>query len=94
MTESSKFDLVGFIPLLRERVYSNNQYARQFIISWVSPGGAAGGSLGPSAATTPSPKSRLCACGDPSAFLPRASPLITPAVMPLQPPFPSSPPCL
>ncbi|XP_012585922.1 PREDICTED: protein VAC14 homolog [Condylura cristata] len=35
VTESSKFDLVGFIPLLRERIYSNNQYARQFIISWI-----------------------------------------------------------
>lgn len=35
VTESSKFDLVAFIPLLRERVYSNNQYARQFIISWI-----------------------------------------------------------
>lgn len=38
MTESNKFDLVGFIPLLRERIYSNNQYARQFIISWVRSG--------------------------------------------------------
>lgn len=36
VTESNKFDLVSFIPLLRERIYSNNQYARQFIISWVS----------------------------------------------------------
>lgn len=36
VTESSRFDLVSFIPLLRERIYSNNQYARQFIISWVS----------------------------------------------------------
>lgn len=35
VTESNQFDLVGFIPLLRERIYSNNQYARQFIISWV-----------------------------------------------------------
>ncbi|NWT08912.1 VAC14 protein, partial [Vireo altiloquus] len=35
VTESSQFDLVGFIPLLRERIYSNNQYARQFIISWI-----------------------------------------------------------
>uniref|UniRef100_A0A8D0GMT9 Protein VAC14 homolog n=1 Tax=Sphenodon punctatus TaxID=8508 RepID=A0A8D0GMT9_SPHPU len=35
VTESNKFDLVRFIPLLRERIYSNNQYARQFIISWV-----------------------------------------------------------
>ncbi|XP_057567546.1 protein VAC14 homolog [Hippopotamus amphibius kiboko] len=35
MMESNKFDLVGFIPLLRERIYSNNQYARQFIISWI-----------------------------------------------------------
>lgn len=38
VTESNKFDLVGFIPLLRERIYSNNQYARQFIISWVRAG--------------------------------------------------------
>ncbi|RXN00110.1 Protein VAC14-like [Acipenser ruthenus] len=30
-----KFDLVAFVPLLRERIYSNNQYARQFIISWI-----------------------------------------------------------
>ncbi len=35
VTESNKFDLVAFVPLLRERIYSNNQYARQFIISWV-----------------------------------------------------------
>lgn len=35
VTESNQFDLVSFIPLLRERIYSNNQYARQFIISWV-----------------------------------------------------------
>ncbi|XP_071613182.1 protein VAC14 homolog isoform X2 [Heliangelus exortis] len=35
VTESNQFDLVGFIPLLRERIYSNNQYARQFIISWL-----------------------------------------------------------
>ncbi|OWK15725.1 VAC14 [Cervus elaphus hippelaphus] len=35
VTESNKLDLVGFIPLLRERIYSNNQYARQFIISWI-----------------------------------------------------------
>ncbi|XP_062997601.1 protein VAC14 homolog [Elgaria multicarinata webbii] len=35
VTESNKFDLVSFIPLLRERIYSNNQHARQFIISWI-----------------------------------------------------------
>ncbi|XP_033013222.1 protein VAC14 homolog [Lacerta agilis] len=35
VTESNNFDLVSFIPLLRERIYSNNQYARQFIISWI-----------------------------------------------------------
>ncbi|XP_025031565.1 protein VAC14 homolog isoform X1 [Python bivittatus] len=35
VTESNRFDLVSFIPLLRERIYSNNQYARQFIISWI-----------------------------------------------------------
>ncbi|TRY54537.1 hypothetical protein DNTS_033403 [Danionella cerebrum] len=35
VTESNRFDLVAFVPLLRERIYSNNQYARQFIISWI-----------------------------------------------------------
>ncbi|XP_043937234.1 protein VAC14 homolog isoform X2 [Protopterus annectens] len=35
VTESNKFDLVSFVPLLRERIYSNNQYLRQFIISWI-----------------------------------------------------------
>ncbi|XP_077474245.1 protein VAC14 homolog [Stigmatopora argus] len=35
VSESNKFDLVAFVPLLRERIYSNNQYARQFIISWI-----------------------------------------------------------
>ncbi|XP_047427073.1 protein VAC14 homolog [Mugil cephalus] len=35
VTESNSFDLVAFVPLLRERIYSNNQYARQFIISWI-----------------------------------------------------------
>ncbi|XP_062465271.1 protein VAC14 homolog isoform X4 [Pezoporus occidentalis] len=35
VTENNQFDLVSFIPLLRERIYSNNQYARQFIISWI-----------------------------------------------------------
>ncbi|XP_063053232.1 protein VAC14 homolog [Engraulis encrasicolus] len=35
VTESNKFDLVAFVPLLRERIYSNNQFARQFIISWI-----------------------------------------------------------
>lgn len=35
VTESNKFDLISFVPLLRERIYSNNQYARQFIISWI-----------------------------------------------------------
>ena len=36
MSESSSFDLVAFIPLLRERIYTQNQFARQFIVSWVS----------------------------------------------------------
>lgn len=37
VTESShSFDLKGFIPLLRERVYTKNSFARQFVISWVS----------------------------------------------------------
>lgn len=36
MTESSSFDLVGFIPTLREKLLTKNEFARQFIISWVS----------------------------------------------------------
>lgn len=36
MTESGLFDLVGFMPLLRERIYTKNPFGRQFVISWVS----------------------------------------------------------
>lgn len=37
VTESSQtFDLDSFIPLIRERVYPNNSFSRQFVISWVS----------------------------------------------------------
>ncbi|XP_019880137.1 protein VAC14 homolog isoform X2 [Aethina tumida] len=32
----STFDLDGFIPLLRERIYTQNSFARQFVISWIS----------------------------------------------------------
>lgn len=35
VTESSSFDLVSFIPLLRERIYTKNPFARQFIVSWI-----------------------------------------------------------
>jgi len=36
VTESPTFDLVAFIPLLRERMYTKNTFARQFVISWIS----------------------------------------------------------
>nr|CAD7403942.1 unnamed protein product [Timema cristinae] len=36
VTESAAFDLVGLMPHLRKKIYSNNTFARQFIISWVS----------------------------------------------------------
>jgi vacuole morphology and inheritance protein 14 len=36
VTESSSFDLVTFMPLLRERLYTKNTFARQFVISWIS----------------------------------------------------------
>lgn len=36
VTESSSFDLVAFMPLLRERVYTKNHFARAFVVSWVS----------------------------------------------------------
>ncbi|KAH9509518.1 PtdIns(3,5)P(2) sythesis regulation factor [Bulinus truncatus] len=35
VTESSSFDLVAFIPLLRERIYTRNPFARQFVVSWI-----------------------------------------------------------
>ncbi|VVC39548.1 Armadillo-type fold,Vacuolar protein 14 C-terminal Fig4-binding domain,HEAT, type 2,Armadillo-like [Cinara cedri] len=33
---SSEFDLINFIPLLRERIYTDNTFAKQFIISWIT----------------------------------------------------------
>ncbi|CAH1116528.1 unnamed protein product [Phaedon cochleariae] len=36
VVESTSFDLDGFIPLLRERIYTKNAFSRQFIISWIS----------------------------------------------------------
>lgn len=36
VTEDTSFDLVSFMPLLRERMFTNNQFACQFIISWIS----------------------------------------------------------
>ncbi|RZC41579.1 Vac14 Fig4 bd domain containing protein [Asbolus verrucosus] len=36
VTESTCFDLEGFMPLLRERIYTKVTFARQFVISWIS----------------------------------------------------------
>uniref|UniRef100_A0A1B6CKU4 Protein VAC14 homolog n=1 Tax=Clastoptera arizonana TaxID=38151 RepID=A0A1B6CKU4_9HEMI len=36
VTESATFDLISFMPLLRERLYATNPFARQFIINWVA----------------------------------------------------------
>ncbi|KAJ8985918.1 hypothetical protein NQ317_010675 [Molorchus minor] len=36
VVESTSFDLDGFIPLLRERIYTRSSFARQFVISWIS----------------------------------------------------------
>ncbi|KOX70260.1 Protein VAC14 like protein [Melipona quadrifasciata] len=36
VTESGPFNLVGFIPLLRERIYTKNTFGRQFVIAWIS----------------------------------------------------------
>ena len=36
VTESSDFDLVSFIPILRERIYTTNPNAKQFLVSWLS----------------------------------------------------------
>lgn len=36
VTESNDFNLVEFVPLLRERMYTKNPFARQFILSWIT----------------------------------------------------------
>ncbi|KAE8746685.1 hypothetical protein FOCC_FOCC006668 [Frankliniella occidentalis] len=36
VSEDPSFNMVGFMELLRERIYSRNAFTRQFIISWVS----------------------------------------------------------
>lgn len=36
VTESQTFDLASFIPMVRERIYTRNAFARQFIVSWVA----------------------------------------------------------
>jgi vacuole morphology and inheritance protein 14 len=40
ISESSEFDLVAFIPLLRERIYTEHPNARRFIVSWIDMLGA------------------------------------------------------
>ncbi|XP_071957548.1 protein VAC14 homolog [Antedon mediterranea] len=36
VTESNSFDVVNFIPNLRDRIHATNSYTRQFLISWVT----------------------------------------------------------
>jgi len=36
ITESASFNLVEFIPTLREKMHTKNEFARQFIITWIS----------------------------------------------------------
>ncbi|XP_022094574.1 protein VAC14 homolog [Acanthaster planci] len=36
VTESQGFDLVAFVPLLRDRIYSTNSFVRQFLLSWIT----------------------------------------------------------
>ncbi|KAK3918994.1 Protein VAC14-like protein [Frankliniella fusca] len=36
VSEDPSFNIIGFMELLRERIYSRNAFTRQFIISWVS----------------------------------------------------------
>ncbi|XP_042227143.1 protein VAC14 homolog isoform X2 [Homarus americanus] len=35
VTESASFDLVAFIPVLREKLYVNNHWAQTLVVSWV-----------------------------------------------------------
>ncbi len=36
VSENPHFDVDTFISLLRDRIYSKDGYARQFLVSWVS----------------------------------------------------------
>ncbi|XP_033115389.1 protein VAC14 homolog isoform X1 [Anneissia japonica] len=36
VTESNAFDVIGFIPELRDRIHATNSFTRQFLISWVT----------------------------------------------------------
>ncbi|XP_050729844.1 protein VAC14 homolog isoform X2 [Eriocheir sinensis] len=36
VTESNSFDMISFIPVLREKLYANNHWAQTLVVSWVS----------------------------------------------------------
>jgi len=35
VAEGPLFDVQAFIPMLRDRIYSQNPFTRQFILSWI-----------------------------------------------------------
>lgn len=37
VSENPHFDIDNFILLLRSRIYTKDGFARQFLVSWVSP---------------------------------------------------------
>ena len=37
VSENPHFDIDNFIVLLRDRIYTRDGFARQFLVSWVSP---------------------------------------------------------
>ena len=37
VSENPHFDIDNFIILLRDRIYTKDGFARQFLVSWVSP---------------------------------------------------------
>tara|TARA_B110001452_G_scaffold160789_1_gene133828 strand:+ start:220 stop:2259 length:2040 start_codon:yes stop_codon:yes gene_type:complete len=36
VTEADDFDIVGFMPLLKDRIYVSNPFSRQFLVGWIS----------------------------------------------------------
>ena len=36
VTESKKFDVESFVPILRERMYTRDKFVRQFLVSWIN----------------------------------------------------------
>ena len=73
VAESENFDVDGFMPLLRERVYVTNPFSRQFLVGWISIEMAKASAVGPGAEaiSASGETSPALATGPSGAYLPR-----------------------